>query len=86
MPQSLPIIVCDSDRTRKAQIYLPSDIKIERLIQKIKEQWNLSDDVDYGVRLERTEQQLDPSIIVMELSLQENDVLSIYPMPRGGIS
>lgn len=85
MRQLLPVIVCDSAETRKAQVQLPTNIRVDKLIQEIKDRWNLPSDVDYAIRLERTGQQLDSSIIVMELDLQDNDVLRIYPMVQGGM-
>ncbi|MBD1871208.1 hypothetical protein H6F95_28665 [Cyanobacteria bacterium FACHB-471] len=84
MHSSLPVTVRYFNQTQKARVQLPVSLKIEQLIQEIQKRWNLPLDVNYAVRLDRTGQQLDPSIIVMELSLEENDILDIYPIPEAG--
>jgi hypothetical protein len=61
MPQQLSLLMRTADQTRKAEIQLPSNLRIEQLVQQAQKQWNLPEGVSYALRLERTGKQLDPA-------------------------
>lgn len=84
MRNSLSVIIRSADQTRKAAVQLPLTLKVEQLISEIQRRWNLPSNVSYAMRLERTGQQLNSSIILMELEIEENDILDIYPILEAG--
>jgi hypothetical protein len=84
MRNSLSVTIRSADQTRKAAVKLPLTLKVEQLISEIQNRWNLPSNVSYAMRLERTGQQLNSSIILMELEIEENDILDIYPILEAG--
>ena len=84
MSQSLSLLIRTADQTRKAEIQLPSDLRIEQLIQQAQKQWNLPDNVSYALRLERTGKQLDPTSTLEAMGVCDGDILELYPILEAG--
>jgi hypothetical protein len=75
MPQQLSLVIRTADQTRKAEIQLPSNLRIEQLVQQAQKQWNLPEGVSYALRLERTGKQLDPASTLEAMGVSSGDVL-----------
>ncbi len=84
MPQQLSLLIRTADQTRKAEIQLPSNLRIEQLVQQAQKQWNLPEGVSYALRLERTGKQLDPASTLEAMGVSNGDVLELYPILEAG--
>jgi hypothetical protein len=84
MPQQLSLVIRTADQTRKAEIQLPSNLRIEQLVQQAQKQWNLPEGVSYALRLERTGKQLDPASTLEAMGVSSGDVLELYPILEAG--
>ncbi|MCL1471004.1 small ubiquitin-related modifier domain-containing protein [Argonema antarcticum] len=84
MANSLSVIVRMADGTRKAAINIPPTLTVGQILQTTQEKWNLPSNFNYGVRLERTGQQLNPSATLGSQEVEENDVLEVYPNLEAG--
>ena len=80
----LSILIRTADQTRKAEITLPGDIRVEQLVQQAQQQWSLPGDVSYAVRLERTGKQLDPVSTLEAMEVSNGDMLELYPILEAG--
>ena len=84
MSAQLSLIIQSADKTHKAKIKILDQVTIEQLIDKTQEQWNLPHDARYGVRLERTNEQLDFSASLDDAGVQDGDHLEIFPIIEAG--
>ncbi len=84
MSDSLSLIIRSADQTRKAAVSLPVGLTVDQLLQATQQRWNLPENTNYAVRLERTGQQLDSTTTLGAVGVQENDVLEIYPILEAG--
>lgn len=84
MPQQLSLLIRTADQTRKAEIQLPSNLRIEQLVQQAQKQWNLPEGVSCALRLERTGKQLDPASTLEAMGVSSGDVLELYPILEAG--
>jgi hypothetical protein len=84
MSDSISLVICTADESRKAVVTLPALLTIEQLLQTTQQKWNLPSATNYAMRLERTGQQLDPATTLQSVGVQENDVLKLLPLLEGG--
>jgi WXG100 protein secretion system (Wss), protein YukD len=84
MSQQLSLLIRTADQTRKAEIQLPENLRIEQLVQQAQKQWNLPEGVSYAMRLERTGKQLDPASSLESMGVSSGDVLELYPILEAG--
>jgi hypothetical protein len=84
MSDSLSLIVKMADNSRKASVTLPTTLTVEQLISKTQQEWQLSPDSNYFIRLERTGQQLEPSTTLAAAGVQSEDVLEVHPILEAG--
>jgi len=82
--QQLSLLIRTADQTRKAEIQLPGNLRIEQLVRQAQKQWNLPEGVSYAVRLERTGKQLDPVSTLEAMGVSSGDVLELYPILEAG--
>lgn len=78
------VVVRMADGTRKAAVNLPGSLTIGQLLQTTQQKWNLPSNAGYAVRLERTNEQLDPSATLDSVGTQENDIFSVLPILEAG--
>jgi len=78
------VVVRMADGTRKAAVNLPGNLTIGQLLQTTQQRWNLPKNTDYAVRLERTGEQLEASTTLDSVSVQEDDVFSVFPILEAG--
>lgn len=78
------IVVRMHDQTRKAAVNLPGSLTMEQLLQTTQQKWNIPsyNDTHYALRLERTNQQLDPSATLDSVGVEDNDILEVYPITQ----
>lgn len=84
MSQQLSLLIRTADQTRKAEIQLPDNLRVEQLVQQAQKQWNLPENVSYAVRLDRTGKQLDPASTLESMGVSSGDVLELYPILEAG--
>jgi WXG100 protein secretion system (Wss), protein YukD len=82
--QQLSLLIRTADQTRKAEIQLPDNLRVEQLVQQAQKQWNLPENVSYAVRLDRTGKQLDPASTLESMGVSSGDVLELYPILEAG--
>lgn len=84
MSDSVSLVICSADQTRKAAVSLPVALTVDQLLQATQQKWNLPSNTNYAVRLERTGQQLNSTTTLGSVGVQENDVLEVYPILEAG--
>lgn len=84
MSQQISLLIRTADQTRKAEIQLPSNLRIEQLVQQAQKQWNLPENVSYALRSERTGKQLDPASTLEGMEVSSGDILELYPILEAG--
>lgn len=84
MNESVSIVVCMADGTRKATVTLPAILSIGQIISTTQQKWNLPVNTDYAVRSQSTGQQLEPKTTLSMAKIQNDDVLEVYPILEAG--
>lgn len=76
----LCFLICTADRSRKAEIQVSGTMTVEQLIQEAQRQWNLPEDISYGLRLVRTGQQLAMTETLSRVGSSDHDILEVYSL------
>ena len=78
MSESISIITRTADQSRKANVELPAATRISQVLDAAQQEWNLPHHNNYAIRLERTNEELEPNSDLVTSGIKNNDVLEIY--------
>ncbi|MBU6429132.1 MAG: hypothetical protein KGR26_09000 [Cyanobacteria bacterium REEB65] len=72
------------DKSRQAQVTLPTDYTVAELIEASRHNWSLPKDTDYILRSERLGRQLGASDALATAGVLAGDVLEVVPLFEAG--
>lgn len=84
MDDTLNITIRTLDKSRQAQVTLPSDYTVEELIEASRHNWKLPTDTDFTIRSERLGRQLGARDALGPIGIRTGDVLEVVPLLEAG--
>ncbi len=84
MDDVLTLTLRTLDKSRQAQVTLPSDYTVEELIEASRHNWKLPTDTDFTIRSERLGRQLGARDALGPVGVVSGDILEVVPLLEAG--
>jgi uncharacterized ubiquitin-like protein YukD len=78
------ITVKNWDDTRRAQVTLPTTMRVAELVSTCREQWNLPSGETFLLRNTKTNQQLQDAQTLSDAGVTDGTEIEVYPLIGGG--
>jgi len=84
LDDTITLTVRTLDKSRQAQVTLPSDYTVEELIDASRHNWKLPTDTDFTIRSERLGKQLGARDELASAGVRTGDILEVVPLLEAG--
>ena len=84
MDDTITLTVRTLDKSRQAQVTLPTDYTVEELIEASRHNWKLPADTDFTIRSDRLGKQLGARDELAAAGVRTGDILEVVPLLEAG--
>jgi uncharacterized ubiquitin-like protein YukD len=84
LDDTLTLTIRTLDKSRQAQVTLPSDYTVEELIEASRHNWKLPKDTDFTIRSDRLGKQLGARDALAAVGVRSGDILEVVPLLEAG--